>query len=302
MDQIVHITTFVKVVERGGFAAAARDLNIAPSIVSARIQALEERLGARLLNRTTRRVSPTESGSIYYARCVDILRRLDDANDCVASMQTTPRGELRLNVSFLLPGLVSDVIAQYTERYPDVEIRMMVTGRMVDLIDDHYDLAIRHRIPTGDTFIIRKLADFRLIVCGSPAYFERRTRPSVPSDLANHNCLICTESEAGEKWPLFGSDNDLIVKGNLHTNSIAALVQAAKNGQGLAVAPDFAVKEALRTGQLISVLSESITARFPIVAIYPHRGLPTKVRLFIAMLAAHLKALPALDGSIPPLD
>ncbi len=294
MDQLHQMATFVQVVEHGGFSAAAREIGVAPSVVTTQIQALEKRLGARLLNRNTRHVNPTEAGEAYYRRCTDLLRRVEEADEIVGSMQTTPTGVLRLNASVLVPNLITPVISGYAAHYPGVSVRLTVTGRMVDLIEDNYDIAVRHKAPPNPGLIVRKVADYRFMVCGSPKYFEQRAKPNKPADLVDHNCLIYTDSEHGERWPIFNTDDDMLVAGSLHSNNIMSLVEAAENGLGLTVAPHFAVEDSLRRGRLIAVLTEFTTSTFPIAAIYPHReAMPLKVRLFIDMLAKHLRALPA---------
>src|SRR5262249_20415133 len=149
MDRLNQITTFVRVVELGGFAAAARDLQLAPSVVTTQIQALEQRLGVRLLNRNTRSVKPTEVGEAYFERCLDLLKRADLADNLAQSMQAAPRGMLRLNVSLALAELVTPVVSEYARQYPEVSVRMIGTGRQIDLIDEQYDLAIRHGMPNN---------------------------------------------------------------------------------------------------------------------------------------------------------
>jgi DNA-binding transcriptional LysR family regulator len=300
MDQLHQMATFVQVVERGGFSAAARELGVAPSVVTTQIQALEKRLGARLLNRNTRHVNPTEAGEAYYRRCTDLLRRVEEADEIVGSMQTTPTGVLRLNASVLVPNLITPVISEYAARYPGVSVRLTVTGRMVDLIDENYDIAVRHKAPPNPGLIVRKVADYRFMVCGSPKYFEQRAKPLKPADLVDHNCLIYTDSEQGERWPIFNTHDDLLVAGSLHSNNTMSLVEAAENGLGLTVAPHFVVADSLRSGRLIAVLTEYTTLTFPITAIYPHReSMPLKVRLFVEMLVKHLRALPAFNNVSP---
>ena len=175
MDKLAQITTFVRVVELGGFSAAARDLEVAPSVVTTHIKALEERLGVRLLNRNTRSVKPTEVGEAYYERCLDLLKRFEVADDYVQSMQAAPRGVLRLNVSLPLIDLVTPVVAAYTEQYPEVSVRMISSGRDLDLIEEQFDLAIRHRMPSSGSLIVRKLAEASLIVCASPKLTGRES-------------------------------------------------------------------------------------------------------------------------------
>ena len=154
-----------------------------------------------------------------------------------------------------------------------------MTSRMVDLIDENYDLAVRHKIPPNPELVIRKLADYRFLVCGSPSYFEKHPYPRQPADLAVHNCLICADSEQGESWPIFNTNDNVLLTGNLHSNDITSLVEAAENDLGVTVAPHFAIRDSLKSGRLIAVLSE-FTTSFPIIMVYPQRGsIPTKVRL-----------------------
>lgn len=301
MDKLAQITTFVRVVELGGFSAAARDLQVAPSVVTTQVQALEQRLGVRLLNRNTRSVKATEVGEGYYERCRDLLKRLEVADDYVQSMQGVPRGVLRLNVSLPLIDLVTPVISEFTEQYPEVSVRMIMSGRDLDLIDEHFDLAIRHRMPTSGSLIVRKLADVHLIVCASPKYFAKRRIPEKPSDLVDHNCLIYTDSGSGDRWPIFSTDTDLSVHGNLSSNSIFALRDAAENGQGIVVLPQYAAASSLAAGRLIAILQQYTTIARPIAAVYPHRGLiPTKTTVFLDMLKKRIpRALAAVECPLP---
>ena len=295
MDKLAQITTFVRVVELGGFSAAARDLQVAPSVVTTQIQALEQQLGVRLLNRNTRSVKPTEVGEAYYERCLDLLKRLEVADDYVQSMQAVPRGVLRLNVSLSLIDLVTPVISDYTEQHPDVSVRMIMSAREVDLIEEQFDLAIRHRMPSNGSLIVRKLAEFHLVVCASPKYFAKRPMPEKPSDLVNHNCLIYTDSGAGDRWPIF-TDGGLSVHGNFSSNSVFALRDAAERGLGIVVLPQYAAAASLAEGRLIPILEQYTTIGRPIAAVYPHRGLvPTKTTVFVDMLKKHIpRALAAV--------
>jgi DNA-binding transcriptional LysR family regulator len=301
MDRLTQITTFVRVVELRGFAAAARDLKLAPSVVTTQIQALEQRLGVRLLNRNTRSVKPTEVGTAYFERCLDLLRRADLADDLAQSMQAAPRGLLRLNVSLPLVDLVTPVISDYARQHPEVSVRMIMTGRPVDLIDEQFDLAIRHGMPSNGSLIVRTLAEAPLVVCGSPKYFAERPMPEKPADLVNHNCLIYTDSGAGDCWPIFNTDGELSVQGNFQTNSISALRNAAENGQGIVVMPQYAAAASLAAGRLIAVLQQYTTVKKPVTIIYPHRGLvPTKTTVFVDMLTKHIpKALAAVPCPAP---
>jgi len=297
MDKLTQITTFVRVVEHGGFSAAARDLQVAPSVVTTQIQALEQQLGVRLLNRNTRSVKPTEVGEAYYERCLDLLKRLEVADDYVQSMQAAPRGVLRLNVALPLIDLVTPVITAYTAQHPEVSVRMITTGRDLDLIEEQFDLAVRHRMPSSGSLIVRKLAEFCFVVCASPKYFATRPMPEKPSDLVDHNCLIYTDSGVGDRWPLFNTDDAVLVHGNFSSNSTFALRDAAESGQGIVVLPQFVAADSLKSGRLIPILEQYTTTTRPVAIVYPHRGLaPTKTTVFVDMLKRHIpKALAAVS-------
>ena len=172
MDSIINIATFVKVVEAGGFAAASRKLDLSPSTVTSHIQDLEQRLGARLLNRNTRNISLTEVGKAYYERCLQILADVDEADNVVQALQATPRGTLRLSVSIGIPLLLGPVIAKFTSLYPEVKLNMTVSDRMVDMIEEGVDLAISLFPIPESRLIVRRVGSYRVQVWGSPSYFE----------------------------------------------------------------------------------------------------------------------------------
>jgi len=296
MDRMTSMATFVKVVESGGFSAAARALSISPSMVTTHVQALEERLGVRLLNRSTRKVSLTEVGHAYYERCLQILAEADDADQIAQALQSTPRGTLRLNTSVAIPPFLAPVIAEFTALYPDVTIAMTMTDRMIDLVDDGFDLAVRNMSIPDSSLVTRRVATYRFVVCGSPDYFARCGTPQRPADLVHHNCLIYSRSQWGNDWRFAGPDGEqsIAVKGNLHANSDNALRLAAVHGQGVAMAPSFLVKDEIKSGRLVPVLTEFLQAEYSINAIYPHRHhLSAKVRSFIDLLAKHFRDDPA---------
>jgi DNA-binding transcriptional LysR family regulator len=295
MDRFDQIATFVRVVELRGFSAAARDLGVAPSVVTSHIQALERRLGARLLNRNTRHVRPTDVGQAYYRHCVDLLRRFEEADGLVESTQATPRGLLRVNTSIPIGDLITPVIADYTAQFPGVSVRVISTGREVDLIEEHFDVAIRHTMPENESLIVRKLAEYHFVVCAAPKYFLSRAQPQTPDDLAAENCLLYTDSKFGDRWPVFQSHQAITARGNLQTNSPLVLLKAAENGQGVAVLPRFVAARSLAEGRLVQILQDYPPVRYPVVAIHPQRGLvPTKTAVFIDMVAGCLRnAIPA---------
>jgi DNA-binding transcriptional LysR family regulator len=295
MDRFTNLATFVKVVDSGGFAAAARALNMSPSAVTDHIQSLEEHLGVRLLNRSTRRISLTEVGEAYLQRCTHILAEMDDADQVAAALQSTPRGTLRLNTSIAIPALIAPVISDFSRLYPEASIELTMTDRMVDLVEEGFDLSIRN-VPIADSsMIVRHIAPFRFVICASPDYFAAHGIPRRPEDLASHNCLIYAHSPWKNAWPLNGPDGEqqVEVKGNLRSNSLISLRTAALQGQGLFFGATFIVDADLKAGHLIPAMCDFLRREYSIVAVYPHRHhLSAKVRTFLDMLARHFHEQP----------
>src|SRR5262245_50977072 len=293
MDRVLGMTTFVKVVDSGGFAAAARALNMSPSAVTLHVQATEDRLGIRLLNRTTRSVSMTEAGQAYYDSCVRILAEIDDAEQAAQELQSKPRGTLRLNTAPTMPLEIAEAIAHFTAQYPEVSVDVTVTGRMVDLVEEGFDLALRVTPVPDSSLIIRRLMPFRFVVCGAPDYLARRGTPAQLADLADHNCMIYSDSPFGREWRFLapdGSDLAVPLSGNFQTNSGYMLRTAALLGQGLLYAPRFLVADDLAAGRLVPVLTEFRTAQLTVDAIYAHRRhLSAKVRGFLEVLTKQLR-------------
>jgi DNA-binding transcriptional LysR family regulator len=276
--------SFVKVVDTGGFGSAARQLNLSASVVTTRVKSIEKRLGVRLLNRTTRSVSLTEAGRAYYDRCVQILSEIENAEEAAQVLQSKPRGILRLNTS---PGMP-----------PDVTVHLASTSRMLDLVEEGYDLAIWYAATPDPGLIVRRIADYRMVVCASPEYLARHRRPEHPSELTAHNCVSFYDAPAlgkdGRQWHFTGPDGEfsLHVSGNLETNSGIAFRTAALVGQGIIMTPGPVVFDDLKSGALVSILDEFLPKRFSIDAFYPHRAhLPAKVRTFIDLLVEDLRQL-----------
>lgn len=290
MDRIASMAAFVKVVDCNGFSAAAGKLRLSTTMVSNHVRALEERLGARLLNRTTRKVGPTEVGRLYYERCVQILSEVDDADRIALAQHANPRGTLRINIATGVARFVALAIADFVERYPDCSATLTMTDRMVDLVEEGFDVAVR-MTPVGDSSLIaRSLASYRFVVCGSPAYLKKNGTPRQLADLSKHNCLIYSHSPWGNEWHFRGakSEQPVAVSGNLQTNSVEALRAAALSGQGLFFAPRFLVEQEIGAGRLAPVLEKFLPAEFEIGAYYPHRHLlSAKVRSFLDVLATH---------------
>ena len=286
MDRWSAMQSFVRVVESGSFVAAAERLGTSTSSLSRQIADLEQHLGARLLNRTTRRLSLTESGQAFYERSVALLSDLAEAESIVGQAAVAPRGTLRLTCSYnMAEKRVAPAIAAFVERYPDVKFDVVVSDRLVDLIDEGFDLAIRVGQVGSDRLVARRLGSMQLIACAAPAYLERRGSPAVPTDLAAHNVLTYAYASAPRSWRFAdssGQHHDVRVTGSLHANSGDALAAAAIAGLGIVCEPDFLVGGAIDDGRLVRVLPGFEAMRGDIWAVYPsHRHLSLKVRLFV---------------------
>jgi len=294
MDRLKSLTTFVQVVETGGFSAAARRLNMSPTMASEHVQALEAQLGARLLQRTTRKISLTEVGQAYYESAARILSELEEADRVAGALQSTPRGRLRLHVGTHIIRFVTPIVAEYMKLYPDLAVELTMGERMVDLLEEGFDLAIRATVPADSSLVIRQLSAWRHVPCAAPSYLDTRGRPEHPSDLAHHNCLRYAFYPYGDEWRFTGPGGEAVsarVKGSLRTNSGDALRIAAISGIGIFLAPSFLIAEDLEEGRLVPLLEQYRPIAFAINAIYPTRHQVTaKVRAFIDLAVERFRA------------
>ena len=301
MDRFDSMRIFVKVVESDSFTGAAARLKLSAGMVSQHVKALEERLGAQLLNRTTRKLSLTEVGRAYYERCTRLLADLEEAEHAASDLQAAPRGALRVNAtpSFGLMHL-APAIADFTARFPGVSVELMLSDRIVDLIDEGFDLAVRVEPMPDSSLIARQIAPVRLVICGAPSYFQKHGEPHTPADLASHNCLTITGSSCYRNWHLTAAGGvplDIAPAGHLRSNSAAVLMVAALAGHGVACLPTYLVGEALRSGRLVTVLDNYVAPPLTLRALYPHnRHLSAKVRAFVDFLAERFGGEPAWDN------
>ena len=286
------IEAFERVVRFGSFSRAAEDLGVSRSHISRQITGLENRLDAQLLLRTTRKVSTTEVGQAFYLRCQDILDNLENAEQAVVDLQEKPRGILRVSVGgafgedFIAPATVDFMAA-----HPDLSVELDFSNRLIDLISEGYDLAIRAGTLKDSSLIARRVCNRKLLTCASPAYLQRNGTPASIHALTNHNCLLGTL----ETWRFkeHGRNFDLRVQGNWRSNNGRALLQAAVRGLGLVQLPSFYLEEALETGELETILEDFNPTDTGVWAVYPHnRHLSAKVRLFVNFLAERFQLLP----------
>jgi DNA-binding transcriptional LysR family regulator len=281
---------FGQVVDCGGFSAAGRRLNMSVTMVSNHIQSLEDRLGVRLLNRTTRKVSLTDVGKAYYERARQILLDLEEADRIADSLNSTPRGLLRLRASASLVRFLTPIIGEFLTLYPAVAVEFISGEGMVDLIENGIDLAIMSTPPPESSFIVRRLTSWRHVLCCAPTYLDNHPAPATLADIAGHNCLQYAHYPFGNEWrftDLAGKPQAVRIKGNMTANSGEMLRTLALAGHGVFLAPTFIVGDDIRSGRLVTLLPDCRPVDFAINAIYPHRhNLSSKVRAFIDLLAA----------------
>jgi DNA-binding transcriptional LysR family regulator len=288
MDRLTSLTAFVRVVDSGGFSAAGRHLNMSTTMVSNHVQSLEDRLGARLLNRTTRKVSLTEIGRAYYDRCTQILADIEQADDIAGAMQSTPRGTLRVYTATHIIPFIAPLVGEFLAAYPDVKVDLTMGERIIDIVDEGFDVAIRLTPPPDSSLIVRSLATWRHVLCCSPSYLEKHPRPQQLSELAQHNCVRHALYPFEDGWHFVdrkGAPAVVRVSGNLLTNSGETLRLAALEGVGISLAAGFLVHDDLESGRLIRLLPEYRPVEMSMNAVYPHRHhLSAKVRTFIDLL------------------
>jgi DNA-binding transcriptional LysR family regulator len=291
MDRLTSLTAFVRVVDAGGFSAAGRKLNMSTTMVSNHIQSLEDRLGARLLHRTTRKVSLTEVGKAYYDRCTQILADIEQADDIAGASQSIPRGTLRIYTATHIVPFIAPVVAEFLASYPEVKVDLTMGERAVDMIDEAYDVALRLTPLPDSSLIVRSLATWRHVLCCSHDYLETHPRPQQLSDLTQHNCLRHILYPFQDEWHFTdrkGAPATVRIAGNLITNSGETLRVAALRGAGVSLAAGFLVHDDLEAGGLVRLLPEYRPVEFTMSAVYPHRHhLSAKVRIFIDLLVQH---------------
>jgi DNA-binding transcriptional LysR family regulator len=296
LDRFVGMAVFAKVVDSASFAAAARHFDMSPAMVSKHVRTLEERLGVRLLNRTTRRVSATEVGQNYYERCLHILGELEDAERAAGDLQAAPRGLLRVTTSVSFGARqLAPAIADFLVAYPDVSVDLSLHDNYVDLLEERIDLAIRLGHLSDSSLIARKLYAAETVLCASPGYLAANGTPHQPRDLSKHNCLIYTYA-APRAWTFAdknGKEEIIRISGRLLANSGDALLALALKDSGVVLAPDYLVADDLAAGRLVRLLPEYTTRDTPVYAVYPHSHfLSAKTRTFIDFLAARFAHVP----------
>lgn len=285
MNLLDAIVAFVRVAELGNYTRAAEALDLSRTRLSRRVMELEEHLGVRLLQRTTRRLRLTEAGERYLARAQGILLALEDAETEVGSDATEMRGRLRLNgpMSFGTRHL-APLVARFMVEHPALEVRLDLNDRRVDLLEEGYDLAIRIGNLPDSSLVARRLTRCRLLLCASPGYLAEHGEPRDPSELGRHRCLRYRPGDSGGDWRFDG--HGLAVRGPLESNNGDVLTHAAEAGLGIVQQPSFLVTDSIRSGRLVPIMSREPAATLDIHGIYPaRRHLPARVARFLELLA-----------------
>ncbi|MCV2881664.1 LysR family transcriptional regulator [Actibacterium sp. XHP0104] len=291
MDRLTEMEAFATVVDQGGFTDAAKKMGISKSAVSKHVSSLEARLGARLLNRTTRRVSPTEIGLAYYDRARRVLNDAGEADALVTSMQSAPSGLLRISVAtdFGVNHL-SPVLGRFLQEFPDITVNMVLNNRYVELISEGFDMAIRVGELEDSTLRARKLTDTTKRMIGSPEYFEKFGRPQKIDDLNEHKLLHYSNQASGNVWKITspsGEKRQVRTAGWLTVNDGQSLLNAAIAGLGIAYLPSFLFRDALEQGLVQDAIPDLPVETLGIYAVYPPgRFTQPKVRAFIDFLVA----------------
>ena len=285
MEGFGAIPVFVAVVENSGFSAAARTLGISKSAVSKRINKLEAQLGVRLLHRTTRKLSLTEAGERYFEHAAQALTAAGQAEDAVTELQGEPQGNLKISSPMSFGRLhVAPLIPKLLQRYPKLQIDLVMDDRKVDLVAGGFDVAIRAGNLPASTLIARKLAPVRQVLCASPDYIDRYDRPGTPAELSGHNCVLYSYSSDAGEWTLIGESGPepVTVSGSYQVNNSEALLEALREGIGIGRLPTFVAGPDLKTGRLVKLFETYRLPDFTLYAVFPERQyLPAKVRAFL---------------------
>ena len=297
MDSVAGMRVFARVVETGSFSEAGRQLGMAPSSVSRRIDDLEYELGAHLFYRTTRKLSLTEAGELYFARVSQILTDVDEAKLAVSQLDGSPSGILRVTMPTAIGRyLVASAVPIFAQRFAAVKLVVSMTDQTLDIVEAGIDLAVRVGPQRDSSLIARKVGSSRRFVTGSPDYLTRAGTPRSPAELERHNCLTFRAHPGENLWKFDGPDGSeqVRVSGSLFATDASALAAAAVAGMGLILLPDWNIGTELAEGRLLPVLPEyrAVPEASPIYAVYPQqRYLPPKVRAFVDFLSDHFSKI-----------
>jgi DNA-binding transcriptional LysR family regulator len=306
LDKPGEMRAFVRSVELGGFSAASRDLDLTPSALSKLVTRMEDRLGVRLMNRTTRKLALTAEGEAYFTSAKRILTDIEEAEAEVTRFSAQPKGLLRINVGVAF-GMhqLAPALPRFLERYPDIELEITVTDRVVDLIEEGADVAIRTGNLRDSSLIAKKICDLHRVICASPAYLKKHGVPKSPEDLSHHNCVSISGAPQLRRWP-FDTVNagnghgikSVDVTGNVSANNAETLLQLAATGVGIIRLSDVIVADGIRAGWLVPLLTDVHHVEpLPLSAVYPHgKHKSPRVAAFVNFLVETFSGAPWRDA------
>lgn len=297
MDSLTDIAVFVQVVDAQSFTAAADKLGLSKSVVSKYVTRLEDRLGARLLNRTTRRLSLTEVGRVFYERSQQGLHEIEEAEAEVSRLQSAPRGILRINSPMSFGILhIAPALPDFLAHYPDLSVDMNLDDRRVDLVEEGFDLAIRIGELPDSSLVARRLGPCRHVVCGAPGYFKRHGLPRTPEDLRDHNAITFKYQDSPREWHFASPKGGVIripVSGSIQMNNSLGLREALLHEAGVTLTPTFVVGDDIKAGRLQAVLPDYKALEVSIYAVYPQRRHQSpKVRAFVDFIGNRISDSP----------
>lgn len=296
MDTLIGMRTFATVVKTGSFTAAADRLGISKALASKYLNQLERQLGVRLLNRTTRHLSLTEVGQVYYDRCQPLLEAVDELEAAVQACNQSPQGRLAITVPQTFGEIcLAQTVAEFLERYPDVSVDLHLTDRFANLLEEGFGLGIRICEMADSSLIARRLLTIRVVTCATPCYLERRGIPTHPLELRTHACVVDTNIDTTGRWPYWinGERRTIEVQTACRTNNARTARELVLKGAGIGFCPAYAVADAVRDGRVRLLLQEYETLEYGLYIIYPDRKyLAPKIRAFIEFLSAQSSTHP----------
>lgn len=279
---------FVEVATAGGFSNAARKTNQSKALLSKHVAQLESSLKVRLLQRTTRHVSLTEMGKLYLDKCMPILEELDELESRVQNIHTEPSGELTISAPTSFSELhLMNVISLFGSRYPDVKINMALSDRLVDIVEEGFDLALRIGKLADSSLVARRITTINTVICASPDYLEQYGEPLTPKELTEHSCIIDTNHHKPHSWTFQfnGKMQSINIKGQFQVNNAVAVKELALAGHGIALCPQFVMGDSVKQGKLKLIFADNKFEHAALYAVYSHRRhLSKKLLLFIELL------------------
>ncbi|KJF67672.1 LysR family transcriptional regulator [Rhizobium nepotum] len=293
MEKFAALNAFVQSAETGSFVAAGRKLGLSASAIGKAVVRLEQRLDVRLFHRNTRNMALTEEGRIFLERCRRIFEEVEAAEAELAHSARTPKGRLRISLP-LVGMLLTPVMASFMRRWPEVQLDLDFTDRLVDVVEEGFDAVIRTGYPSESRLMSRNVGRFRLKIIASPAYLAQYGTPKVPDDLMQHQCLLQRSPSTGKlrSWPLARSENQekIILPERMSATAVDPLIALATEGLGIACLPPFAIRAEIADGRLVSILEEFVAETDQFSVLWPaSRQITPRLRAFIDFMAEHLQ-------------